>query len=354
VRVPIKLTLPERMWVRILALALLLLGGTAVALAASRHLSALPDDAAFRLGDEVVTEEQLDNHVRLLEALYGIQKPVDSSEQATFRRDIAKAVAVGMVLDGAAADNGIVIPDKSARDTLASMVDGQLGTNGDSQFTALLGKFGITEADVLKEIKRQQSIARLFQEVTNQAVTSLTDADARGYFEDDPARFAKPEQRRLRNIVVATEREAEQLKTRVAGGADFGVLAKQNSLDDSTRDKDGDLGRVVASQLDPAYAKVAFAAPVHGVFGPVRTQYGWNIGQVVSVEPGTQPAFEDVRDQARDALRSDRAMSAWRAWISERIRDADVEYADAYRPADPDAPPPGLESPRQAGTATTP
>ncbi|MGH3451302.1 MAG: hypothetical protein ACRDQW_11380 [Haloechinothrix sp.] len=33
------------------------------------------------------------------------------------------------------------------------------------------------------------------------------------------------------------------------------------------------------------------------------------------------------------------SLAAWRSWLGKRIADADVRYADAYRPTDPDAPP---------------
>ena len=329
---------------KILVLAVLPLGGAGVALAVTHARDGLPDGAAFQIGGTVVTTAELDRQAGLLEALYGIKKPAD--DQGAYQRDIAKAVAVGMVLDRAAADEGIVVPDKAARDTLATMVDKQLGgTDGQREFTALLGQYGVTEDDVLAEIKRQQNIARLFQNVSTPAVTGVTDADAQQLFETDPARFATPEQRQLRNIVVATRQEASQLRALLTRGADFASLARQHSLDDATRAHGGSLGWVSAEQLDPAYAAVAFAAGAHGVVGPVQTQYGWNIGQVVAIRPSVRPAFADVKTDVLDALRSERAMAAWRAWIIAQIRDAHIEYAPDYRPADPDAPPPGLGEP---------
>jgi peptidyl-prolyl cis-trans isomerase C len=110
-------------------------------------------------------------------------------------------------------------------------------------------------------------------------------------------------------------------------------------LDGGTRDKQGDLGVLTAAQLEPEYAKAAFAAPPGTVFGPVQTRFGWNVGQVTEVVPSTQPAFDQVKERVRDEARSERALGVWRTWLGERIRQAAVEYADDYRPADPDAPP---------------
>ncbi|SBW22848.1 PpiC-type peptidyl-prolyl cis-trans isomerase [Candidatus Protofrankia californiensis] len=300
----------------------------------------LPGDAAFRVDGTVVTKDQLHNRVKVLGALYGIREPVGGTELEQFRRDVAKAVAVGMILDNAAADHQIVIADKSARDTLNKMIDEQMGSDGQRAFTDLLGKLGVSENDVLDEIKRQQRTARLFQDVTGPTAGTVADDQLPAYYDSHKADFLVPEQRHLRNTVVATKEQADQVVQRASSGTDFAALVNETSLDEATRSKQGDLGLVAAPQLESEYAKAAFAAAVGSVFGPVQTRFGWNVGQVVESKPAVQPPYEQVKDQVRDALRSERALAVWRKWLAERIKAADVEYADDYRPADPDAPPP--------------
>ncbi|WP_250285466.1 peptidyl-prolyl cis-trans isomerase, partial [Frankia sp. CiP1_Cm_nod2] len=99
------------------------------------------------------------------------------------------------------------------------------------------------------------------------------------------------------------------------------------------------LGVVSTDQLDAAYAPVAFAAPPGGVFGPVRTQYGWNVGKVIQVMPPAPAVFDQVKDSLRQQLQLDRQLTTWRDWMAGAIRKAHVRYADGYRPADPDSPP---------------
>jgi peptidyl-prolyl cis-trans isomerase C len=333
------LSLPERTWPRVGVLVVVVALVAVAAVAGYRQLTDLPEDAVLAYDGTVLTEAELSERVDALGALYGVQEPSGEQEQDTFRRDVAKAVAVSLVLDDAAEDHDIVISDKSARDTLAAMVDDQLGPDPQKAFTGLLAKFGVSEDDILEEIKRQQAIARLFREVTQETVDGLTAEDVRAYYDEDPEPFAQPEQRRLRNIVVASRREARAVLTAARRGEDFGVLARRVSLDDATRDKSGELGTVTAAQLDPGFAEVAFAARRGGVFGPVKTSFGWNVGQVLDITPARDVAYAKVEDQVADALRSERALEVWRDWLADRIKDADVEYADDYRPEDPDEPP---------------
>jgi len=332
------LTILQKPWPRVGALLLTVAVLAGIVVFGVQQLTGLPDDAAFEYDGDVVTVSELDERVDALGALYGIKKPTEKSDQAAFRRDVAKAVAVSMILDQAAQDRDIVISDKSARDTLAAMIDAQLGPDPEAAFTELLGEYGVSEDHVLDEIKRQQAIARLFQDVTKDAVAEATPEAVRAYFDEDPSRFATPERRQIRNIVVATRKDALAVLARARAGQ-FGALARQASLDDATRDRFGALGTVAAAELDPAFAEAAFAAKANGLFGPVQTQFGWNVGQVRKVVPGSPADFAAVRAEATDALRSELALAAWRDWLADQIKDADVEYADDYRPERPDAPP---------------
>jgi peptidyl-prolyl cis-trans isomerase C len=336
---PIEFRVPRLTRATAVGLAVVVLLGVAAAVVAVRMNRGLPDDAAFEYDGTVVTKAELDRRVEVLGALYGIAEPTDEDEKDTFRRDVAKAVAVSMILEDAARDQGIVISDKSARDTLAKMVEGQLGNDPQRAFTEMLARFGVTEDDVLEEVKRQQAIARLFQDRTADAVDDVTPTDVRAYYGQDPDRFATPERRRLRNIVVKARREAVAVLARVRRGNDFAALARATSLDDATRQKGGSMGTVGAGELEGAYADAAFAAAAGEAFGPVQTRFGWNVGQVVRIVPGRAVSFAEVEDRVTDELRSERALKAWRAWLADRIHDADVEYAASYRPAHPDEPP---------------
>lgn len=315
-----------------------------------QKVHALPSDAAFKYGDTVVTTTSLDDRIRVLGALYGVQRPTDAAKLAKFKRDAAQADAMTMILDRAAADDRVVISDKTARDTLTRMMQSQLSGQPQQSFDVVLTKYGVSEDDVLLEIKRQQEIALLFRKVTHDATATPSAADVASYFKAHAADFAVPAKRHLLNIVVGTKAAAVRV-ARAARSGDFRALARRYSLDDSTRSSGGDLGNVSASQLDDAYARVAFAARKAAVFGPVRTSHGWNVGLVVAATPGRPAVFAKVRNQVVANLRSERALEAWRSWLSGKVAAAHIRYAEDYRPADPDALPTIAGLPTAGGAA---
>lgn len=295
---------------------------------------ALPANAALKVGDVVVTKQDLQHRIELLGALYGVQQPQGGSQADRFRRDAAKSIAVSMILVDEARKHGIVIADKVAQDDLNTLVQEEFPQGRDAFVQALSAK-GASEQDVLTELKRQIAGSRLFNELTKN-VPPVTNADVSAAIARRDPLTLSPEKRHVRNIVVATEEQASKLLARARAGADFAALAKSSSLDQSTSGNGGDLGTVSADQLDGVYAKPAFAAAQGAYFGPVKTRFGWNVGQVLTVQSARQlPA-----DQIKTALANQRKLTSWRASLARIIKAAHVRYAAAYRPADPDAPPP--------------
>lgn len=294
----------------------------------------LPKNAAFSYRGTVVTIPQLQQRMHVLHALYGVSEPKGSTAKDKYWRAAAQADAMSMILEHAAAADGIVVTDRQANALLQQMVSSQLSGSGASSLSVLLKKFGVSEADVLLEVKRQEEIGLLFQKVTRHAAAKPSDADVATYFQAHAADFAIPEKRHLLNIVVATKTQAEAIIA-AAKTTSFSTLAKRYSLDDATRSKGGDLGTAAASALDTTYAAAAFAAPSGGIYGPVQTQFGWNVGKVVAVVASRSVALSEVQANVVSALQSSRAMAAWRTWLAHQVAAAGVRYASAYRPVNP-------------------
>jgi peptidyl-prolyl cis-trans isomerase C len=303
------------------------------------HSTALQDDA-FTIGDRVVTVDQLDKRVQVLDALYGVRPPKnDQKKLATFRRYIAKAVAVSMVLQDEATKLHIVVADRQARQVLDNYVRQRFGDGPDARdsFVKALGNVGTSERAVLDEIRQQSTIAVLFDRTTRGVLVS--DAELRAYFPKYRNALSMPERRHLFNIVVSSQDRANQLVTELKGGASFTDLAMANSIDGSTRSKGGDLGRVTGEQLRPDYARVAFAAGDGEIFGPVRNNYGWNVGKVSAIIPGKNASYDRVKNQLKHLVLYDKKLHRWRNWLSKVIRDADIRYAQDYQPKDQDSVP---------------
>ncbi len=311
----------------------------------------LPDGAAFAVRGRVVTTAEYDKRLKTIQALYGAQAPADPAGADRFRRDAAKAMAVADVMENAEADRNIVIPDNKVRDQLTAMISAQYGPgpDGEQKFIAGLAQVGSSEPEVLDEVRQQYASAELIKQVTDPV--QVSDSDLPAEFPKYAARLGTPEQRRLSNIVVPTQDQANDILDQLRGGAPFADLARTQSLDAATKAAGGDLGQTVtADKLQPAYGQAAFAAPKGQPFGPVQTAQGWNVGVATDVIPGKPADFAQSQIPLKQAVTNDRKIAAWSSWLQDELRSEDVRYADAYRPADPDGAPAGLGgAPGQGG-----
>lgn len=310
---------------------------TCAAQLALGRTAGLPDGSAVRVGEVVISENELGRRIELLELLYGIRAPESGPEREDFRRDAAKAVAVSEILRAVAADQGVAVTQADAREALDAMVTEQM-PGGREALLQYLDSQGVEESDVLDEIERQLTTTRLFEKVTA-SVEPVTDAEVREAFAERREEMVQPEQRRLSNIVVESQDAARKIFEAARRGESFATLAKTHSLDESTRDTGGGLGTLTLDQLDGPYGEAAFSAPAGAAFGPVETQYGWNVGRVLEVVPAKALSLDEAAQQLEAQLTGERQVDRWRSWLAERMADADVEYAGRFRPDDPDAPP---------------
>lgn len=82
-----------------------------------------------------------------------------------------------------------------------------------------------------------------------------------------------------RHILVATEKVAQDLKSRIAGGADFAALAREHS-DCPSGKEGGDLGQFSPGQMVREFDQVVFTKAVGEVHGPVKTQFGYHLIEI--------------------------------------------------------------------------
>lgn len=306
---------------------LLLAIGSGTALAVDRYY-AVPEGAVARVGDVVITTQELDEQTRLAAAITGQPAQPDKTL-------VAKGAVINQVLEDAARQRNIVIADKTANDKLTEMLEKDY-PNGRDDFIATMAKAGVSEQAVLREIKRTMASSQLFEEISK-PVAPPTDQEVAQAYEQHKAEIQVPEQRHLRNIAVGSKEQADQVRARLDRGEDFAVVAKEVSLDTETKDNGGDLGMATKGSIqNQAMSDALFAAAPNSVFGPIQTHPQiWSVGQVLEVVPPSTPPLEQVRDTLRKQLFDMRRSNAFNGWVSEQLKDANVRYSDAFRPADP-------------------
>ena len=114
-----------------------------------------------------------------------------------------------------------------------------------------------------------------------------------------------------------------RLRERIAGGADFGDVAKQNS-EDASAAKGGDLGWVAAGDTVPEFERAMNALRAGEVSPPVQTPFGWHLVQVVE-RRSEELSDERKKVAARQAIRARKADEAYQDWLRQSRDRAFVE-----------------------------
>ncbi len=90
------------------------------------------------------------------------------------------------------------------------------------------------------------------------------------------------EQVHVRQILVSTAALAQTLRDRARKGEDFAALARQYSMDETSKANGGDLGWLPKGILAPELDAVIFQLPLNQVSDVVRTDYGYHVVQVLA------------------------------------------------------------------------
>lgn len=172
---------------------------------------------------------------------------------------------------------------------------------------------------------------------------AVNDNAIRALYQEQLKLAKQSEEIRARQILVATEAEAQAVQKLLATGASFEALAMERSTDAATRFNGGDLGYFTVDVMPDAYTANLKTAKAGDIVGPFAVDGGWAILKVEDRRLEQPITFEAARpqivrfltyDQVRDLLEKLRSRAKVETLIGQ---PQDVPG----RPKEPaDAPPP--------------
>lgn len=116
------------------------------------------------------------------------------------------------------------------------------------------------------------------------------------------------EQIQVAHILVKSQKEANDIKTKLSKGENFAKLAEKLSIDKASGANGGVMGYILLNQpgqLVPEFEKKAFALKVNEVSTPVKTDFGWHIIKVLEKKPVPIPTKEEAKVTIDNILASE-------------------------------------------------
>ncbi|HVS02145.1 MAG TPA: SurA N-terminal domain-containing protein [Thermoanaerobaculia bacterium] len=134
----------------------------------------------------------------------------------------------------------------------------------------------------------------------------LSEEELSAYYDERRGELAEREQVRARHVLVESREEAAQARRRIEAGEPFAQVASELSQDPGSASRGGDLGWFGRGRMVPQFEQSAFAAPVGELVGPIQTQFGFHLLEVLERREERVRPFEEVRELVSNRLLADR------------------------------------------------
>jgi len=236
--------------------------------------------------------------------------------------------------------------------TDADRAEGQ--TLADLQLKTLLERAGSQEAlnrqFMALGMSMDQLRKRLVQEGTAQASLvrqlkiTVTDAEARQFYDDHPAEFEQPEMVHIEQIFMgihdpttgtefsddnkaAKKKQLEDILKRARAGEDFKKLVMQYSEDPTSKEKGGDY-TIARGQTLPEFEAAAFSLNTNQISDVVTTTGGYHVIKLLEKLPAKKLDFASVTDNLKKALIQQKSAKLAPAYLAALRKQGGVEILD--------------------------
>ena len=202
----------------------------------------------------------------------------------------------------------------------------------DEQFQAALKQEGLTLPDLRRSLERQMLISRV-QQTEVMGKISITEDEAKAYYEKHRDEFTTPAAVTLREILVevpgtekgfnaaqdeAAKMKAEDIRKRLIGGEPFPRLAADLS-DSPSKANGGLIGPVNSTDLAPALRDMVRKMNPGDVTEVIRTTRGY---QILKLESKTEEAirsFDAARTEIGDRVAEEKRRGELQKYL-EKLR----------------------------------
>jgi peptidyl-prolyl cis-trans isomerase C len=264
---------------------------------------------------------------------------LDGQRLADVSRQADKSFELESLVLGAPEAARVAIPPGRIEDALCEL---QSRYPDRDAFTADLEGNGLDEATLGQALERELIFDAVMQAVSSTCPT-VTEIDERLFFALHKDRFARPERRTARHILItvneqfeengrdAARSRIERLAERLEGRPKrFPSLARKHS-ECPTAMEEGRLGTLPRGRLYPELDAVLFSLPDGGISGPVESDMGFHLLWCEKIHRGAATPFSKVRPRIRQLLEDRAARNCQKAWLSA-LRSSRSSRSDGTPP----------------------
>jgi len=292
-----------------------------------------PEAKAATVNGAVITVDDVDSKVNIYQQrLTSMGKSLTESQLQARKLEVLESLINRELLYQESKKSEIKVDEAAVNEQLDAFKN--RFPNEDEYKNALKG-MNFSEAYLKSEITRDLMISQFIDKQFAEKIT-VSDEEARSYYDNHLDAFKKPEQLKASHILVkptppvdessksAARKKIEGIQQRLKNGEDFAALAKEFSQCPSSAEG-GDLGYFARGQMAKDFEDAAFKLEPGEVSGIVETKYGYHIIKSVDKKPMSLVTFEEVKERLKQYLKENKVQEQVFAYVEEIKKKAKVE-----------------------------
>ena len=228
--------------------------------------------------------------------LQQIPQPSDPQYKQLKDQAMQSALQIGWIV-GEGDREGLTFTDTQIQQSL-QQIKSQFKSQ--QEYETARDQAGLTEEDVVQRA-RLQLIQNKIQENISNSTPSISDSEARDYYDANKQQFTQPAKRTIRVIQNKDANAVNQALTALradSSPANWKKVAAQYSTDPTSKDKGGLRTDVVPGSFQQPLDDEIFSAPTGQVQGPVTTPTATFAFEVESATPEQVQGFDDTTASA--------------------------------------------------------
>ena len=320
--------LPLAIWLGLAGLLLMALGpwqDSLHALLTRNHLVARVDGSSIRQSD--VTEALRADLWRRGEAWNGLTPEAQQQRREAILdqlidQQLVRAAHVGSPLD----------PDEEL-----GWFQRQLGFS-EGRYAQALQSQQLAEPDFRRRITTSLQDQAWIEQSIAPKLATVSEAEARAWYETRRSQLTAPLACRASHLFLSSHDPAqpdrrfkiEQLHAQwVADPASFEQLVEENSEDERTKLRGGDLGWFTRQRMPADFMAAIEKLKPGQMSGPVQTQLGWHLIKLLERKPARQLSFDEAKEEILALLTNERRQTAVAELISQLRSRASIVRNEA-------------------------
>ncbi len=295
----------------------------------------VPDHVVFRVNGVEIRNRQLHGAIetnRLRQQAQGVA--LDAAGERALREAVMEAaIADELLFQDAKAKGVVATPEEVERDL------DQVRSRFESKenFDRYLGEAGLTEEEVRTFAERRVIVEKHLKALAGGE--TVTEAEARQFYEANKEIFREPEQAKAQIVVVRSSpddpepkrkdarRRIEEAHAKAVAGGDMAAIAKEYSQIPNAANG-GDLGWFRRGEMFPGIENAAFGLPKGSVSDVFETPTGYNFLKVTDRRGPRALPFDEVKARLIVDLGQMKEMQAMERRVGELRGSATVEIVD--------------------------